>query len=140
MVSIKNDVFNLFDSMYYTCNDVHIHIYTALSSLISYFSFQDARAMANKVPAFKDALMESVHPVLMILEGRFGRLKIKGEPIQIHKPATDDEVSNFFNILHIIDPVLDANKMTHADLKKSSRLTDWIDRHCRSRQYMFQVC
>jgi Fe-S-cluster formation regulator IscX/YfhJ len=96
--------------------------------------------MAEKCPAFKEAMLKSTSTVLECLKGRFSRLKIKGEPVLTHKPASNEEVTEFFRILQdIIDPNLDPQKVTHADLKKSTRLNDFIDRHCRARQYMFQV-
>ena len=81
-----------------------------------------------------------MEPVIELLNGRFGRLKLKGEQVRVHAAATQDQVDDFFNVLHMIDPHLDANNLTQKDLQKLNPLQDFLTKHCRSRQYMFQVC
>lgn len=101
--------------------------------------FQEARTLADRSEEFKTGLKESVAPVIEQLEDRLGHLKLKEEPIHVEPPATDAEVEDFFSVLHVIDDSLDMKKVTQKDLKKSARLTDFMARHCRLRQYTFQV-
>ena len=96
--------------------------------------------MAERSPAFKDALSKSMGPVIELLNGRFCRIKLKGEQVRIHAAATEDQVNDFFNALHVINEELDAKKLPQKDLKKLEHLQDFMTKHCRARQYMFQVC
>ncbi|XP_046341796.2 uncharacterized protein LOC124122725 [Haliotis rufescens] len=103
-------------------------------------TLKTARDIASRYPAFKEGLTAAVLPVLKLLEERFSQLKVKGDAVIINSAANNESVENFFGILKDhIDDKLDMNKLTKKDLEKSDKLNDFMDRHCRCRQYIFQI-
>ena len=100
---------------------------------------QDARQLLEHSHGFRDSLKASVQPVLYLLQEQFSRLKLKGQPIEVAMVA-DEDVTDFFQSLRIIDEAIEQNKVTQKDMKRCERLADFMTRHCHQRQYiMFQV-
>ena len=100
---------------------------------------RDARRLSDRSHAFKASLEASVQPVLTLLQERLSRLKLKGQRVEVSMAASDAEVTDFFDSLHVIDVSLQQDKVTQKDLSKCARLVDFMAKHCRQRQYMFQV-
>ncbi|KAK6175079.1 hypothetical protein SNE40_013615 [Patella caerulea] len=103
-------------------------------------SLKAARDTARRYPAFKEGLIQSVAPVIELLQERFGHLKLKGEPIVISPSANQESVDDFFKIVKdLMDQNLIENKLTKPDLEKSATLQDFMKKHCRLRNYTFQI-
>ncbi|KAK6177156.1 hypothetical protein SNE40_015315 [Patella caerulea] len=103
-------------------------------------SLKAARDTARRYPAFKEGLIQSVAPVIELLQERFGHLKLKGEPIVISPSANQESIDDFFKIVKdLIDQNLIENKLTKTDLEKSATLQDFMKKHCRLRNYTFQI-
>lgn len=103
-------------------------------------SLVDARKLATRYPEFKTGLIKSVEPVLKLLESRFAKLKLKEEQFKTNKPASDEDITTFFDMLkNILDNDLDATKLTADVLCKLPKLCEFMDKHCQKRQYSFQI-
>ena len=70
---------------------------------------------------------------------RFSRVSLKDEPIAIGTPASQEEIESLFAYITNIDPSVDINKTTKADIQKCPQLLDYLEKHARSRRYMFQL-
>ena len=67
-------------------------------------------------------------------------MKIKEEAVNIAIPATDDEITDHFENIRFIEPRLeqhhDVNQKT---LKMATSLKKFLDNHCSSTKYLFQI-
>ena len=70
---------------------------------------------------------------------RFPRVALKGDPLKIGAPATDDEIANLFENVREIDGSVQVGKMKKTDLKNCDKLLDYKKNHMRERRYMFQI-
>lgn len=70
----------------------------------------------------------------------FSSMKIKEEAVNIAIPATDDEITDHFENIRFIEPRLeqhhDVNQKT---LKMATSLKKFLDNHCSSTKYLFQI-
>lgn len=86
-----------------------------------------------------------MEPVTAQLKQRFSRLKLHEEPVQIHDAANDDELQSIADISSILSEAEEEGlaifeKLQSKDkAKKNDKLKDFISRHCRERQYTYQV-
>ena len=98
---------------------------------------QDARRLSERSHGFGDSVKASVQTVPNLLRERFSHLKLKGQPIEVTVAASDEDVTDFFQSLSIIDQALEQSRVTQKDLTRCEQLGDFMTRHCRQRQYMF---
>lgn len=108
-------------------------------------SLKKLRSAADKQPALREKLMESLEPVLAQLKQRFSQLKLHDDPVLVHDAASDEEMKNMSDILDILKEVDGGNNAfsqlkTKSDVVKFDKLKDFVERHWRSRPYSFQVC
>ena len=54
-------------------------------------------------------------------------------------PVTDGEIDIFQRHLRELFPDLDLSKLQKTHTSKNPQYTEWIEKHCRSRQYSFQI-
>lgn len=100
-------------------------------------SMGDLREVGN--PEFKQAFLDSMQPVIHLLNQRFSRMKLKGEKFVTHSAATESQILAYFSEIHQIDPTLSLGKLTQSDLKKSSSWNAFVKQHCKCSHYSFQV-
>ena len=82
---------------------------------------------------------ESVDPVRKIIASRFERLKLKGEPLKVKEPVSEEAIQEITGKIKQMFPDIDPMIVTKAKALKNVVLKTWIDSHCRERQYTFQV-
>ena len=70
---------------------------------------------------------------------RFQEMKVKGVPVKLGIPASDDELAQHFQHVAFIDPSLTPTDLKAATLKKADAYQGFFKAHCHSSQYMFQV-
>ncbi|KAK3097052.1 hypothetical protein FSP39_005923 [Pinctada imbricata] len=99
------------------------------------------RTTADKQPALKTALIESLEPPIAQMKQRFAQLKLHEEPVQVHDAATKDQIEDFYNVASIFldDDCSKDDLVEKKEALKIPKLKDFIQKHCRERQYTFQV-
>jgi hypothetical protein len=102
-------------------------------------SMRDLRRKAEGDAALKEKWQKCIEPVTEVLKSRFQRLALKGEPFVCLHPACDGEIEIFQRHIKEMFPTLDPGKLQKIHTQKSRAYTDWVDKHCRSRQYTFQI-
>lgn len=103
-------------------------------------SLKAVRAACDRDPFLKDALTDSLAPVLQLLKERFSRLKRNDNPVIVQDAAADEAISTMAETLLVIDDTLDCAELSKLKVAKHPRLKSFMDRHCRGRHYTFQVC
>lgn len=104
------------------------------------------RDIALRQGDMKDALIQSVEPVISNVKARFGRLKYQEESVRIHDAAKDEEIDAICSLIDLFrdvdkpEPVTLNDVKNRNSLKKFPMLQQFVERHTRSRQYSFQVC
>jgi len=104
-------------------------------------SLKKLRGITEKQPALKTALIESLEPTISKLKHRFSKLKLHDEHVVVHDAATQGEIDSIMDIFDIFKDDEDSPRVALAKTAKdaSKKLIDFIERHCRSRHYTFQV-
>ena len=90
-------------------------------------------------PALAAAFRDSMSFVIVRLTQRFNQMKLKEDPVECANAASDEEVDEFFTLLHFIEPSLSPNNLTKAILKTSPALQKFLDTYCSSSHYVFQI-
>ncbi|WAR09165.1 hypothetical protein MAR_019123 [Mya arenaria] len=100
----------------------------------------EIRKKAEKEPAIKPAWIESLQPMVNLLNERTERVQLKGKNFISGKPASDDDVQAFeHKVVELLDPDIPIGNYTKQALKKCEAFHDYISKHCRERNYIFQV-
>ena len=94
-------------------------------------SMAAVRSLAEKTPEVKTAWIESVEQDASLFRNRFLRLKLKYDPVKALDPVSDQERELF--------PDLNLTKLQKVHTSKVESYQKWIETHCRSRQYTFQI-
>ncbi|CAC5408779.1 unnamed protein product [Mytilus coruscus] len=103
-------------------------------------SMSDIRNKATKNIAIKTAWMESVNPLITLLEERTGRLTLKDSPFSVHKAATDDEVKDFEGyVRQVVCPEIKIGQYQEKHLKSVQGYQKFLREHYRERSYLFQI-
>ncbi|XP_035678681.1 uncharacterized protein LOC118417277 [Branchiostoma floridae] len=100
------------------------------------------RQEAQTCPGFQQAFNTSLQPVKELVNERFRRMQLKGERIETHEAASDEQIEEIMNVLSIIDSDLTANSamsMQAKDLAKYAKLSDFLKNHTKQTHYTFQV-
>ena len=77
--------------------------------------------------------------VAKMVAERFTRLKLKGEPLKLNPPITEEQVQEVKVQLVTMFPGLNLDAVTKQSAAKCESLTKWIQCHCQERQYCFQI-
>jgi hypothetical protein len=78
--------------------------------------------------------------VTEVLNKRFTRHKLKEVPVTKHTPATEEDITDFFQTIRdVFESDMDQDKLRKEDIKKSAGLTGFIDKHCKATHFMFQI-
>ncbi|XP_013398525.1 uncharacterized protein LOC106165000 [Lingula anatina] len=102
-------------------------------------TMKDARAIAEKNPGLKQAIVESTEPVRDMLNMLLQRLSLKNEPFSTVQPATDLEVEEMWNLILIVDKTITMTDTTKVKLQTKTDLLAFMGHCCVSRHYFFTV-
>ncbi|XP_073720261.1 uncharacterized protein [Misgurnus anguillicaudatus] len=102
-------------------------------------SMAEIRKAGEKNPELGKAWSTLVGPVLDTVAGRYSRLKLKGEPITIIDAVTDAEEDSVMQVISTLFPAINPATVTKQQADKDPTFTEWVQKHCRHRQYLFQL-
>ena len=86
----------------------------------------DIRKKSETVAELKTSWVESLQPMITMLEERVQRVELKGKPVKVFKPASDDQVSVFEHEVHQIDPNIVIGQYQQQHLKKAERYKRYL--------------
>lgn len=66
-------------------------------------------------------------------------MKLKDEPVQVLDPLSDQDIEVMKRHLRELFPDMDLTKLQKTHTRKIKSYQDWLDRHCKSTQYVFQI-
>ena len=99
----------------------------------------ELRHTIDKSPALASEIGDSMSPVIARLAQRFNQMKLKEESIRCFAAVSDEEINEYFKLLHFIEPSLSQNNLTSTALQRSPALRQFLDTHCHSSHYVFQI-
>jgi chromosome segregation ATPase len=103
-------------------------------------SMSDIRKKAEKEADLKKSWLKAVEPMINLLDERTERIQLKQKSFKRGVPATDEEISDFeLNVRRLVDPDITVGKYTKNDLKNNDGYKEFMNKHCRERNYIFQV-
>ena len=103
-------------------------------------SLNQLRQAALKMPHIKEACLDSVEPVKILLQDIFGRILLKEKNIKSYQSATDEEIATFQKALSTIDESIEqGEKFKKASLKDHTKLSEFYNHCCQVRHYSFCV-
>ena len=70
---------------------------------------------------------------------RFKQLELKGMPVAVEEPASEDSISNLFRHAEAIDPALKIHSLQKADLASAAKYRQFSERPTRATHYSFQL-
>ena len=102
-------------------------------------SLKAIREAASRNPKLKDALKDSLEPVIVLLSSLFQRLKLKGEPFAVFTFATSDDLERLQAVLEQVQPDISLENVSKKTLPSLPRLQCFLDHCCQSRHYSFCI-
>lgn len=102
-------------------------------------SMADLRTRAVKKPDLKKKWEELMEPVQATVRNRFSRLSLKEEPFSVADPVTDDDIDILQRHLRAHFPEMNLAQLQKIHTKKVQSYISWLEKHCRERQYTFQI-
>ena len=102
-------------------------------------SLKAIREAASRNPKLKDALKDSLEPVIVLLSSLFQRLKLKGEPFAVFTSATSDDLERLQAVLEQVQPDINLENVSKKTLPSLPRLQCFLDHCCQSRHYSFCI-
>ena len=102
-------------------------------------SMSQIRDIVTKKPELKDQWVRSLEPVQATIANRFRRLSLKSEPFNLSDPVPDSEIDLLKRHLRELFPDMDLTKLQKQHTGRVVSYQEWLEKHCRQRQYTFQV-
>ncbi len=128
-------------------------------------TLDDIRNKVQESNKLESELKESISNVQKILNDRTERLSLKEKKFKCNNSANEEAITELFEVkviiylyfylllililiqlllffkqsIHDIDPTLIIEETTQAQIRHHSTLIEFIDTHCRTRAYSFQV-
>ena len=102
-------------------------------------SMKAIREAAVTHPELKEALKDSLEPVILLLCSLFQRLKLKGEPFSVFTSATSSEMDTLASFVTQIDPGINPASCTKSDLAHFPGLKQFLNHCCQTRHYSFTI-
>ena len=102
-------------------------------------TMDELRSYTETNAAFKQLYVQSMQPVIELLNGRFGRMKLKGEKVKTFTAVQQPLLEKFFKLIHKIDNQLEQGNITKKVTDKSAGWKRFISKHCKISHYYFQV-
>ena len=104
-------------------------------------SLKDLRKAAEKVPQFRNDVIDSVAPVKVLLSQIFQRLQFKGKKVEVSEAATQSDIDSlwqFFLTFETTCPHPEEMKGKSC-LQKLPSLARFISHCCREHHYFFEI-
>uniref|UniRef100_U9UYI2 Uncharacterized protein n=1 Tax=Rhizophagus irregularis (strain DAOM 181602 / DAOM 197198 / MUCL 43194) TaxID=747089 RepID=U9UYI2_RHIID len=102
-------------------------------------TLDDIRTKAQESNKLESELKESIANVQNILNNRTERLSLKEKKFKCNDSANVEAITELFGSICDIDPTLTIKETTQAQIRHHSALIKFMDAHCRTRAYSFQV-
>ncbi|KAL5496676.1 hypothetical protein EMCRGX_G013014 [Ephydatia muelleri] len=101
-------------------------------------SMKALRSVAERIVGFKEAILDSISPVKVILTDIAKRLELKEKKFTVFSPATklDDLWTSIFSIDQEF-PYSQSDKLSGKDL--TSQLVEFMSHCCKQRHYYFDI-
>lgn len=106
------------------------------SSIINCNNMQQLRQACSLT---KDVVKSSLKPPIALLKELMQRLELKGDVFEMYNAATEEEITEFWSTLLLIERTLTMQDTTKKRLKDRSEMCAFIEHSCRSRHYSFQI-
>ena len=102
-------------------------------------TLSDLRSLLSNKSDFQAAYLNSMQPVIDLLNNRFSRMKLKESRISTYTGASESDIQAMFEEILQIDHSLEADKLVKKELKKCEDWKLFVANHCKSTHYSFQV-
>ncbi|PKC10764.1 hypothetical protein RhiirA5_413972 [Rhizophagus irregularis] len=102
-------------------------------------TLDDIRNKAQESNKLESELKESIANVQNILNNRTERLLLKEKKFKCNDLANEEAITELFGSICDIDPTLTIEETTQAQIHRHSALIKFMDAHCRTRAYSFQI-
>ncbi|KAI8517529.1 hypothetical protein Bbelb_035460 [Branchiostoma belcheri] len=102
-------------------------------------TMKEARAVAEKRPGLKQAIVESTEQVRGMINTLLQRLSLKKEAFSCVEPASDLEVEEMWNLILLIDKTVTQTDTTKVKLQTKTDLLAFMEHCCVSRHYFFSI-
>ena len=110
------------------------------TKLKSYNSMAAIRGAAESDPSLKQAVVDSLAPVISLVENRFRRLFLKEKSFKIGDAATNEKIECLWSFAEMIDEQLSMSNTTKAEISsKAKDFMKFVKTHCRLRHYSIQI-
>lgn len=86
-----------------------------------------------------EAWLSSIEQAQQVTEKRFRRLALKDEPVEVMSPLPENEIDSLTRHLNYFFPTIDTAQLVKSHTSKIPAYQAWIEKHCRQRQYVFQI-
>ena len=100
-------------------------------------SMSDVRMKSERHPGIRTSLEKSLAPSIKILDERAKQASLKENSFETFRPASDEEIKDFLNVIQVIDPEFDVDRFL--DKKKpyhfSPLLKAYLEKHLVSTHY-----
>lgn len=107
--------------------------------LINKKNIKAVRSEIEFCPELKDKVSESLLSVINLLNGRFERMKLKDRRFKVTEAADEKEMESIFDEVLAIDASLTQNDHSRKALQKAPALQKFLETHCHSIHYAFQL-
>jgi hypothetical protein len=97
------------------------------------------RSAAESNPSLKEAVVDSLAPVISLVQDRFRRLSLKDNRFKIGDAATNDKIAALWSFVELIDKQLSMSNTKKAEVSKAKDFMKFAEAHCRLRHYSLQI-
>ncbi len=109
------------------------------TALKSYNFMAVIRSAAESNPSLKEAVVDSLAPVISLVQDRFRRLSLKDNRFKIGDAATNDKIAALWSFVELIDKQLSMSNTKKAEVSKAKDFMKFAEAHCRLRHYSLQI-
>ena len=102
-------------------------------------SMNHLRNLSKRKVGLRESFQESMKPVREIVNSRFECMALKDSKVVTFESSSFENVDELFKSIHIIDGTIDMEKLTAIDLKNYHALNQFMELHCHSTHYAFQI-
>ena len=90
---------------------------------------EDVHQLVETLPGFRDAFVDSVEPVKVLLQSPFPRLELKGEQFQTFNLANSISMDKIWNSILVINSTLTKSVTAKSHLPKHLALQHFLETH-----------
>lgn len=88
---------------------------------------------------YKDEVQKSLEPTVALLSSILERLQLKEKKFKVFASSSDDDIQNFWEVLHTVDSTLSRDDTTKKDIKDKVDFKEFFDHCCQARHYSFSI-